>query len=139
MASLSSLVYCLWARPETYPRVEHLKGSSLLQTPAFATSNRLSWKASGDKHSSLLRKFVKSFIISPRVQCYKTFNVRNLRMFVTSQSVSHRHAFPTQPNVCENGWSLPKWSTQKKLPFRVGTRPYLLIDVTCIILKQSNL
>jgi hypothetical protein len=27
--SLSSLVYCLWARPGTYPNVEHLKGFSL--------------------------------------------------------------------------------------------------------------
>jgi hypothetical protein len=29
LASLSSLVYCLWARPGAYSRVEHLKGVSL--------------------------------------------------------------------------------------------------------------
>jgi hypothetical protein len=27
MARLSSLVYCLWARPGSFPREEHLKGS----------------------------------------------------------------------------------------------------------------
>jgi len=29
LASLSSLVYCLWARPGAYPRLEHLKWKGL--------------------------------------------------------------------------------------------------------------
>jgi hypothetical protein len=29
LASLSSLVYCLWERPGAYTRVEYLKGASL--------------------------------------------------------------------------------------------------------------
>ncbi len=45
-----------------------------------------------------------------RAQCYQTFYVRNLRKFVISQSVCHWQAFPAQPNVCEKGWSLLKWS-----------------------------
>jgi hypothetical protein len=31
LASLSSLVYFMWARPGAYPRVEHLKDASLGQ------------------------------------------------------------------------------------------------------------
>jgi hypothetical protein len=31
LSRFSSLVLCLWVRPEAYPRVEHLKGASLLQ------------------------------------------------------------------------------------------------------------
>jgi hypothetical protein len=44
LASLSGLVYCLWARPGAYPRVEHLKGVSLWQAPALLTSTILYWK-----------------------------------------------------------------------------------------------
>ncbi len=35
LASCSSLVYCLWARPGAYPRVEHLKGSSIGKAPVL--------------------------------------------------------------------------------------------------------
>ncbi len=35
LASSSSIVYCLWARLWAYPRVEHLKGSSIGQTPVL--------------------------------------------------------------------------------------------------------
>jgi hypothetical protein len=44
LARLSSLVYSLWARPGAYPRVEHLKGSSIGQAPILPTNIRLSWK-----------------------------------------------------------------------------------------------
>ncbi len=37
-------VYCLWARPWAYPRVEHLKCSSIGEAPAFPTNIRLFWK-----------------------------------------------------------------------------------------------
>ncbi len=53
MASLSSLCNCLWARP-AYPRVVHLKVSSIGQTPALPTNIRIGWKL-----TSLLRRFVK--------------------------------------------------------------------------------
>ncbi len=57
------------------------------------------------KHSSLLRKFGnygrKMFYkISPWGQCYKIFFVRNLRIFVISQSVCPWQAFQAQSNVC---------------------------------------
>ncbi len=45
LAILSSLlVYCLRARPGVYPRVEHLKGSSIGWAPALPTNIRLGWK-----------------------------------------------------------------------------------------------
>ncbi len=58
-----------------------------------------------DKRSSLLQKSViygrkKFYNIEPRAQCYKTFYDRNLRIFVISQSVCQRQAFPAQSNVC---------------------------------------
>ncbi len=53
--SLSSLVYCLWARPGAYPIVKHQKGVSLGQ--ALAHVQTLYYLARG-KHSSLLLKLV---------------------------------------------------------------------------------
>ncbi len=44
LASLSSLVHCLWARPGAYPTVEHLKGGSLRKTQALSTIIRLGRK-----------------------------------------------------------------------------------------------
>jgi hypothetical protein len=44
LASLSSLVYFLWARPGAYPKAEHLKGSSIGQAPALPTNIRLGWR-----------------------------------------------------------------------------------------------
>jgi hypothetical protein len=58
LASFSSLVQCLWARPRTYPRVEHLKDASLRLAPALPANIRLGWKAARDQHSSLLGKSV---------------------------------------------------------------------------------
>ncbi len=63
-ASLSSLVYCLWARPGAYPIVLHHKGSSI---PALQTDIRLGWKGLpwtntiGYYENSLITA-VKSFI-----------------------------------------------------------------------------
>jgi len=34
----------LWVRPGAYPRVEHLKGSSIGLAPALPTNLRLGWK-----------------------------------------------------------------------------------------------
>jgi len=44
LASLSSLVYCLWDSPGFYPKVEHLKGYSMGLAPALLTNIRLGWK-----------------------------------------------------------------------------------------------
>jgi hypothetical protein len=44
MASLSSLVYCLWVSSGAYPRVAHLKGASLRSAPAFLVNIRLDWE-----------------------------------------------------------------------------------------------
>ncbi len=44
MASISSLVKCLWVRPGAYPRVELKKGASLGQAPALPAKIRLGWK-----------------------------------------------------------------------------------------------
>jgi hypothetical protein len=49
-----SLVYCLWARPGAYPRVEHLKGVSL-SWKGLQTANTLAY------YESLLLTAVKSF------------------------------------------------------------------------------
>jgi hypothetical protein len=35
LASISSLVYCLWARQGAYPRVEYLKGSPIGYSPSL--------------------------------------------------------------------------------------------------------
>jgi hypothetical protein len=45
LASLSSLVYCLWVRPEAYPRVEHPKSSSLGLAPVLPAEIRLDGKS----------------------------------------------------------------------------------------------
>ncbi len=34
----------LWVKPGTYPRVEHLKGGSLVYAANLLTNNRLGWK-----------------------------------------------------------------------------------------------
>ncbi len=44
--------------------------------------------------------------IEPWAQCYKTFYVRNLRMFVISQSACNQQAFPAQSIVCGQGQEL---------------------------------
>ncbi len=51
-----------------------------------------------------------------RCQCYNTFYVRNLRIFIISQSVCHWKAFPIMSNACEL-WQEPslEWSTWKML------------------------
>ncbi len=46
LASLSSRVYCLWARPGAYLRVENLKGVSLWQALAVPANTILSWQGS---------------------------------------------------------------------------------------------
>ncbi len=44
LSSLSSLVNCLWAGPGAYPRLQHLRGSSVEWALAVSTNNRLGWK-----------------------------------------------------------------------------------------------
>jgi len=58
-----------------------------------------------DKHSNVLRKSVNYgrkyfYNIGPWAQCYKTFFVRNLRIFVISLSVCLWHTLPAYSNVC---------------------------------------
>ncbi len=59
LASLSSFVNCLWARPGAYPRVQNLKVSSIGVGSCFTNKyqTRLE-RLSRDKHSGLLRTFV---------------------------------------------------------------------------------
>jgi hypothetical protein len=77
LASLSRVVYCLWARPGSYSRVEHLKANGVsfcFTNKLYTRLERLVW----DKHSSLLRKFItygrkKSYKIGPWCRYHKTF------------------------------------------------------------------
>ncbi len=58
-------------------------------------------KACRGQTLQLAANFLKIFYsIGTRGQCYKTFYVRNLRIFVISQSVCPWQAFPAQSNVC---------------------------------------
>jgi hypothetical protein len=57
--SLSSLFYCLWARPRAYQIVEHLKGSSIGLGSCFKSSHyTILERLAMDKHSSFLWTFV---------------------------------------------------------------------------------
>jgi hypothetical protein len=58
MARLSSLVYCLWARPGAYHRKEPLKSSLIGQAPALPTNIRQGWKGLPGTNTSLLQKSV---------------------------------------------------------------------------------
>jgi hypothetical protein len=69
----------------------YLSGAPLLGKFLALPTNIISgWKKlASDKHSSLLRKLVnygheKLHNIAPRSQCYETFFVCNLRIFVMS-------------------------------------------------------
>jgi hypothetical protein len=78
MASLSNLVYCLWARAGAYPRVEHLKGFHLGRLLNTLKRYTILERLAMDKHSSLLRKFVtydckKFYKICPRFQQQQNF------------------------------------------------------------------
>jgi len=44
LAGLSSLVKCLWLRKGVYPKVEHLKGTSLGYAPTLPANIRLGFK-----------------------------------------------------------------------------------------------
>jgi hypothetical protein len=44
LASLSSLVYCWWTRPGTYPRWEHVTRVVPVYAPALSTNTILFWK-----------------------------------------------------------------------------------------------
>jgi hypothetical protein len=44
LASLSRIVYCLWARPGAYSTVENMKGASLGKAPALPANIILGWK-----------------------------------------------------------------------------------------------
>ncbi len=79
-----------------------------------------------DKHLRLLRTFVnyrrKKFCnIDTRGQCYKTFYVRNLRIFVISQSVCPWQAVPVQSIVCGQGMSLPQNGVSERFFNRAGS------------------
>ncbi len=68
LASLSSLVYGLWARPRAYPRVEHLKDSSIGYALALPTNNRLGWK--GLPGTNALAYYKNSLLTA--VKCFIT-------------------------------------------------------------------
>jgi hypothetical protein len=58
LADLSSLVSSLWVGPETYLRVECLKGVSLRQAQALWQIFDKAGKATRDKQSSLLQTLI---------------------------------------------------------------------------------
>ena len=78
LASLSSLVYCLWARSGAYPRVEHLKNSSIGLAQALPTNIRLCWKSLLDTNTLAFNMKIRNlwtkmfYNIDNRGQCYKT-------------------------------------------------------------------
>jgi hypothetical protein len=64
----------LWVRPAAYPIVEHLKGASLGEAPAFLTNIRLGWKyLQGTNALAYYKHFLitamKSFITFPPLAC----------------------------------------------------------------------
>jgi len=72
----------------TYPRLDQLKRTSLGSLPFLQTLDQAG-KACQGQHSSLLQKLAiydrkKFYNIGPSAQCYKTFYIRNLQMFVIS-------------------------------------------------------
>ncbi len=71
-------------------------------------------------------QFCSNFFLNPRhqTQCYKKFYVRNLQMFIISQSVSHFQTFLAQSNVCNKGYSLPEQSSPKMLLSKVKQWAY---------------
>ncbi len=64
-----------------------------------------------------------------QAQCYKTFFVRNLRIFIISQSVCPRQVLLAQSNVCGNTRSLPQSGVSKRCFIRVGS---------CLIFKHQT-
>ncbi len=105
LASLSSLVLCLWVRPGAYPKVEYLKGVLLGQAWPYQQTLDLAGKAC---QRQTLQLIIKSHNLRPYTfynighwaynwNCdYKTFHARNLRMFVISWSVCSWQAFPSK-------------------------------------------
>jgi hypothetical protein len=45
MERFSSIVYCLWVRPEAYPTAEHMKIALAEYTLALFSNIRLGWKS----------------------------------------------------------------------------------------------
>jgi hypothetical protein len=87
LASLSSLVYCLWARPGAYPRVEHLKGSSIRQVPALPTNIRPGWK--GLPGTNTLTYWAHSSVIKRKEGCeYDTTNLFFVLMTMASLALN---------------------------------------------------
>ena len=84
--------------------------STLGQAPCLAHKHQARLiKLARDEHSNLSGKFVnyrqKSFITLAQGQCYKTFYVCNLQIFVLRQCLSWQ-TFPAQSNK-------PPWLVQK--------------------------
>ncbi len=85
--------------------MEHLKCRPIGQALALSSNIRLGWKAlPGINTQAYYEKSVtyarkKVYNIGPRIQCYKTFYGRYLRMFIISQSVCPWQAFPAKSSV----------------------------------------
>ncbi len=56
LASLASLVSCLWVRPGAYPRVELLKGAYFGEGFRLTANNRLGWEGLPGKTLQLITK-----------------------------------------------------------------------------------
>ncbi len=64
------------------------------------------WQAfppKSNQHSGFVIFFCKLWMLKVLTTCYKTFFVRNLKIFVISQSVCPWQAFPAQSIVCGQG------------------------------------
>ncbi len=78
----SSLVYCVWARPGAYYRVEHLKSSSMGQTFALPTNIRLGWK--GLPETKALAYHECSYITAVKSDLSNTFSIEKIYKFLKS-------------------------------------------------------
>ncbi len=81
-----------------------------------------------DKHqlSTKIRKLRSKIVlyIATRGQCYKTFSVRNLRIFVMTQIICPRQAFPAQPYVCRKGQKPTQVKNISIAPLQDKLQPY---------------
>ncbi len=87
-----------------------------------------------DKHSSLFSSIridyrKKFYSIGSRASCYKSHYVRNLRIFVVSQSVCPWQAFPAKSNVFEvRPRAYPKGELLLRVP--LGQAPAFLTNIS---------
>ncbi len=93
MVGLSCLVQCLWLRPGTYPRVEHPKGTSLVQAPALVTNIRPDCKSLPGTNTTSLGPIVSDVNLAPGSK-YIYFGVTHTPIILRNYAnlcVNHAH------------------------------------------------